>query len=457
MLAARELPDAARCLSDAKTSAVDPPPAALAADVAALANDVARARVLAVALDPRAADAAESAGRHATRVGYLPLIAAARLVHGRALAATQATVPAIAALDEAATKAFEAGDPRTAIEAFARELYAIGITERAKLAPGALDRFGAVPLVEAIAKQLGPGGGFERALLYNNLGIVRLSQGDREAARRWFDEARAVRETTGASAVELASILGNLALVTPDREPRDRLFARKAAELERELGADHPMTLDARIQAAMFVENPRRAYELARAPCGRYRALHPHLPQKISHCSIEVGWLAEEVGELAQARASMEAALAFERGDTFERGAASAFLLLLDGRHAEAAAAMVVLAERMRGDGQPWWMRVKAVNAWIAGATAQLRAGRPEAARASLESALALVESLPTSAVTYGQRRLARVRALLARQLATTDPARARTLAAAAAAWYRGAGGAEPLVAELDALARGGP
>jgi tetratricopeptide (TPR) repeat protein len=414
VLASQALPDAAGCLTDAQTSTVDPPPAAVAAQVAALGNDVERANVLAVAADPRAIEAAEAAHRRAAELGYLPLVAAARLVHGRALTALQTWPRAIAALDEAVTQALEAGDPRLAVEAYARELYAIGITEREKLPAGVAERSGALPLVDAIAKQLGPRGGFQRALLYNNAGTARLAEGDREGARRWFEEARGVREATGASGVELASIWGNLAMVTPERERRDRLFAQKATELDRALGPDHPMTLDAWIHAAMFAETSRRAYELAREPCRRYRELHPHLGFRISHCALEVGWLAEELGDAAEARGWLQVVLASERRDTFERGLASGFLLLLDGRPDEAAAVLAALAETVRGHAQPW-VRLKAVNAWIVGAAAELRAGRPARARASLERARELLEALPAiAALPYGQRRQARVRALLA-------------------------------------------
>ena len=129
--------------------------------------------------------------------------------------------------------------------------------------------------------------------------------------------------------------------------------------------------------------------------CHRYQRLHPHLGPKISHCAFEIGWLAEELGELDEARASMQVVLAFERGDTFERGFAAGLLLLLDGRPAEAAGAMEVLAEREREAAQPW-VRFKAANAWIAAAVAQRRAGQPARARAHLESARAMLETLPS-------------------------------------------------------------
>jgi hypothetical protein len=74
---------------------------------------------------------------------------------------------------------------------------------------------------------------------------------------------------------------------------------------------------------------------------------------------------------------------------------------------------MEVLAEREREAAQPW-VRFKAANAWIAAAVAQRRAGQPARARAHLESARAMLETLPSfTASPYGQRRLDRVRALL--------------------------------------------
>lgn len=54
----------------------------------------------------------------------------------------------------------------------------------------------------------------------------------------------------------------------------------------------------------------------------------------------------------------------------------------------------------------------------------------------------------------FFDRRLARVRGVLAHRWAHVWPAEARRLAAAAAAWYRGAGGYDAEVAALDAIVR---
>lgn len=459
VVASQGLPDAARCTTDATISTVDPPPAAIAAPVAALANEVERARVLAVASDPRSAEVAAAAGRRAAGLGYLPLIARAQLVHGIALSEQRATSEAFGALDVATQKAFESGDLPTGIEAYAREVYAIAITAAEQLPKGAAERLGAIPFVESLAKNVSAGG-FPRALLYNYLGAQRLAQMDREGARRRFFEARAAREAAGASNVELTWIWGNLAIAATDPAERDQMFERQIAEFESKIGADHPMTLDARLTAATFIENPRRAYERAREPLQRYLALHPHLRSRVSEFGFDIALIEEEIDEVRAARAAMEIVRAAQSADSFEHRFAVGFLLALDGHDERAAAAMTALAEEKQVSDQAW-TRLQAVDAWLASAKSNLRTGHTERAQRNLEQALAIFESPSFSEGTYRGRRLARVQAQLAQVLAKSEPTpqrRAKELAAAAARWYRSAGGMDELVAELDAIkAAAGP
>jgi hypothetical protein len=450
VVAAGALPDASRCLSDALAEGVDPPPAAIAAAVGEGANAVERARVLAVAGDPGAVTAAAAASARATELGYLPLVAAARLAHGLALSARYEHAPALEVLDDAVLQALEAGAAPVAVEAYARALFALGGSgargDRGAAAPGA------IPVVDAIARHAGPRGAFARALLYNNAGTLQLARGDREGARAWFLRARALREQGSAASAELASIWSNLALVTPEPAARAALFSRATDERARELGRDHPLTLDGEIAAAMFTASPRRAYELARDPCRRLRALHPHLPRQLVQCSFEVAWLAAELGERAEARGAAEAAAQIAGADEADRALAAALAALAAGRTAEAVTAARAVADGARGDAAPW-IRLKAVNAELIGAQALAQAGRAREATAHLEAALALLESSPElSQGTHRQRRLARARALLAPLVAAADPARARALAEAAAAWYRDAGDAEALLAPLAEL-----
>src|SRR5690606_23799396 len=53
LVAARSLPDAARCRVESEASTIAPPPVALARPVEEVANEIERARVLALATEPR--------------------------------------------------------------------------------------------------------------------------------------------------------------------------------------------------------------------------------------------------------------------------------------------------------------------------------------------------------------------------------------------------------------------
>jgi len=120
VLAIESLPDVARCRME-----ITPPPVALAARVADNEDAVARARVLAIALDPRAIQVARDAAKAADAIGYPRQTARASLVHGLALLLQQQRQAAATALDRAGHAALEAGDVTTAVEAFARRAYAV--------------------------------------------------------------------------------------------------------------------------------------------------------------------------------------------------------------------------------------------------------------------------------------------------------------------------------------------
>src|SRR5262249_22210790 len=156
------------------------------------------------------------------------------------------------------TTAIDGGDDAVFVEACAREIFAIAITRASRL-PGSADAvIAAIPYIEHIARRLGATGSFERALLFNNLGVSRMSAGDPEAARAWF--TRALDEPRARDGdVELVSAVGNLALITDQPDARDRLLAREHDTLESLLGPDHIMTLEADYKRSGFQANPRAA------------------------------------------------------------------------------------------------------------------------------------------------------------------------------------------------------
>lgn len=445
VVAANALPDPDRCRADAQASQIAPPPVAISARVAGVDNAVARARVLAIAIDPRAIDIAAATEREARELAYAPLVARAGLAHGLALVLQQQRMRAIPVLDAAAALALEVGDNATAVEAIAREVFAIATAS----SPPAIaaDTTASLKLIEPIANGLvGPNGAFMRALLFNNVGTLRMSRQNRESARAWFEKAQRARPAF--RDVELAAISGNLGLVEDDRARRDALFASQGDEIAAVVGADHPLTIDVRIKAAMFVENPQRASELLRNACSRYRELHPHLTEKVTQCSYELAWLAEERGDEAELRTALAAA---NHPKNAETRIGKGYLRLAAGDAAGAARDMLVFADELSA-GQGFWSSWRSVDALIVAAIAEHRLGDRARETMLVDRALGAIAKLDGIATTtFYKRRLARLHAMRARLGGA-----ATVHAAAAATWYRVAGGYEALVAELDALIRAG-
>ncbi len=438
LVAARGLPMVDGCRFEAETSEVAPPPASIAARVADVSGDVVRARTLAIAADPRALEAAEQADRAAVQLAYSPLVAKAALVHGFVLLGRDERVASIAAFDRATSAALQSRDPATAVEAIARKLFAVAIDSNETADTGAI-----LALAEPLALGMRPSGGFVRSLLFNNAGTVRLARQDPVGAREWFEKALRERPAGTADGIELAAIVGNLGLVESDHAKRDALFRREGDEIEAVLGADHPRALDARIRAAMFVENPMQARPSLETACGRYRLLHPSLVMRAAQCAYELAWFAEEAGD--DAAAAVE--LAKIEPSQFEARIAHGYELLVTGKLAGASREMVAMGEQLAKESH-FWLRWRGVDAYLVAALAQHRLGDRELERKSLDNALMAISALEgLKTTTFYQRRLARIHLLLARIV--PDPEEhART----ALAWYRAAGGYDAVVAELEAV-----
>jgi len=127
-------------------------------------------------------------------------------------------------------------------------------------------------------------------------------------------------------------------------------------------------------------------------------------------------------------------------------------LLALDGKHDLAVRESRIVAARLGRAGE-WWLRVFAADALLVTATSQVALERRTEAIASLRESLAMLEGVTLAkSQTYYQRRLARVRATLAKLLAPSDRVTAARLARDAATWYQEAGGYSSTVAELERL-----
>jgi tetratricopeptide (TPR) repeat protein len=453
IVATRSLPDAERCLTETLASTVEPPRPELANRANALANELARLRVLAQAGDPSVAAAAAIAVKDSQELGYVPLIARAYLVQGLDLMVRGDGPAAIPPLDRAATTALDAGDEVVFIEAYARQVFGIARSQTNLLPPNAAAVLGAIPYVEHIALRLGAAASFERPLLFNNIGVSRLSAGDKADARKWF--LKAIEEPrTRAGDIELVSAVGNLALIVEDPVERDRLFLQERNTLVSLLGPNHVRALEAMYKSSVFASDPAVAASQLRDVCQRARRFAgkqvagDEVAGMIPRCAYELGWLAEERGDTAETRAAMQLVV------DIRKPIAQAYLAALDGKLDEAVRDARVAAEGLQSE---WWNKIFAGDGLLFAAICSERLHHRDDAIANLRSALAIYDQLTMIKQSpFYLRRVSRAKALLARILASSDRAEATRLAGEAAAWYRSAGGYDAIAGELAAIVRNG-
>ena len=182
-----------------------------------------------------------------------------------------------------------------------------------------------------------------------------------------------------------------------------------------------------------------------RDPCERLRTYHPTIQGTLDNCTFELGWLAEERGDVTEGRAMM-ARVGHDRVEL-----ARAYLDAWDGKLDSAATRAHRYAAAITGE---WWQMKLAANGFLVAAQWFDKLGRRSDAIADADRALAILDGLPTLAQTaHFERRRARTRALLARMIAATNPARAHELATLAAQWYRTAGGYDAIATEMETLA----
>jgi hypothetical protein len=143
-----------------------------------------------------------------------------------------------------------------------------------------------------------------------------------------------------------------------------------------------------------------------------------------------------------------DALTAIGPADTAEALVAQPYRLLLEGHPAEAARRALAVADELLRQ-EHYWPRWRAVDALLVAALAAQRASRLDEHEAHLRRAFAAIQQVSSiAATTFYQRRLARIRLMLAR-LGGRDAAEH---ASAAAAWYRRAGGYDERVRELEAI-----
>ena len=448
-VAVQSLPDPDACADlDALLGGEPRPPPGLAGPVAQVASQIEQAKIQIVSGQLAAAASTASAAVRGARVlGARHLLAEALLAEGRALMSVQPS-PATSRLQSAVQVAAEAGNDAITVEAWARQAYLLGTNEALD---HALDGNG---LVEAVAARPRTGA-FARALLLNTEGGVILARGDRAGARSAFEKALVeARRVTGPGAIELLNVRGNLAMVTDDPARRDELFAEVSAELSRRLGAEHPQTLRQRVTRAMWLPDLARARALLTPACEDLEQFDGTLGAGGVECWSEVGFIARELGDEADAITAATRGAEIQRRTHNGTLVPAGYLALWQGDPRRAAELFIDEAGQLpRTQHEAWWKTAARSRAELGLATARIAGGDTSAARALLERVVADLEQVASSQpAAANERRLARARAELAAVLAMTHGARDEIsrLSGAAAAWLRVEGGRPDEIAMLQ-------
>ena len=248
------------------------------------------------------------------------------------------------------------------------------------------------------------------ATAYNDLGIASAMAEDYVAAQSQLQRALAIRmEALGPKHPEVGRTLANLANLadlTGEHEQAVELFERARANLEQALGSTHPSLAvlydDYGVMLVEMGEGERAQTMLERA-LELNTASDPDHPRS-AYSLVGLATLAKERGELELAAELFERALAVEEA-------------AYGPEHAG-------LVDALFGLGR-----------------ARLDQGHTDEAAEALQRGLAIHET-----AGGGPTRLAELRFALARALASSDPRRARELAAAAREHYAS-------VDDIDALA----
>ena len=354
VIALGELPDLAACEDDeVLVASVQPPRRDIAPEATAITELLARADVERDAGHYENATRDADAGlARARAVGYRPLIARALLARGRVTLTTYADDRGAAVFGEATREALASGDEALAIEAFARQMWAVSTTR------GPADAADGLPLVEAILERLGDRSKFPRALLHMNLGSVALARGDRAGAREVLERARTEAAAVGgAGAMELTGILTNLMLVVDDPVHRERIAAELVASRTRLLGPLHPQTLASRVLAARMIEDPASARTRLWEACVELADHYPKLGADVGDCAYEVAWLAVMSGDRDAARpaATLAIASAEAGGEPVLVASARAYQQFVDGDRDGAIRALAAIQAAEAQQPPAWW------------------------------------------------------------------------------------------------------
>jgi len=308
--------------------------------------------------------------------------------------------------------ALASGQDEIATEAWARHAFV-----RGRMSDGdPLRALDGLELIEIIGERARERGAFARALLANNVGSIAAIAGDFERARARFQQASAeAAAVRGPGAVELATTVSNLAMLTADGAERGRLYARALASVTAAVGPDHPNALWKQLQLITDRDDPRAVVTELAALCPRAARLHPALAPLIDLCAFELAWQATALGGgplvLAAARLGSP-------GPGRERRLVDVYARLAGGGASRELLGELARKARAEG-GAPerlgWYQHMLAADAELVLAAAARAARDPALAGQAATRATAHLERMSaTTGVSGGlvQRRLAWAREL---------------------------------------------
>ncbi|MBK7072822.1 MAG: serine/threonine protein kinase [Myxococcales bacterium] len=394
--AATALPDVAACADDAALLAdVAQPSTALAPEVSAIDQGLARVDV------ERDAGRVEDAARdveplvaRAEATSYRPVLARALVARGRVAMTGERADWGRADFAAAVSAAIATGDDPLAVEAWARLAWSTAMTSETGVGP-ALD---GLAMVRALDQRAGSRGGFARALLHNNLGGVALASGDRATALAEFQLARGLAaEISGGDAAELDVALENLLLLLDDFAEAKRVGGELIATRTRAYGATHPLTLQARVLAAVVDPDPATTRQDLVATILDLARLHPSLGHTIADLAREAIFTSAlvDAGATVRQLADVVAATASRGADPAHLAYAAAFAHLAAGDAGAASAAFRrELATVTETPTTPWWQRKRLVDLRLGLALAELAAARFADATAEVERAAATLDGI---------------------------------------------------------------
>jgi tetratricopeptide (TPR) repeat protein len=394
--AATALPDVAACADDAALLAdVAQPSTALAPEVSAIDQGLARVDV------ERDAGRVEDAARdveplvaRAEATSYRPVLARALVARGRVAMTGERADWGRADFAAAVSAAIATGDDPLAVEAWARLAWSTAMTSETGVGP-ALD---GLAMVRALDQRAGSRGGFARALLHNNLGGVALASGDRATALAEFQLARGLAaEISGGDAAELDVALENLLLLLDDFAEAKRVGGELIATRTRAYGATHPLTLQARVLAAVVDPDPATTRQDLVATILDLARLHPSLGHTIADLAREAIFTSAlvDAGATVRQLAAVVAATASRGADPAHLAYAAAFAHLAAGDAGAASAAFRrELATVTETPTTPWWQRKRLVDLRLGLALAELAAARFADATAEVERAAATLDGI---------------------------------------------------------------